>query len=137
MLEGVIEKGTARNINTNQYKIAGKTGTAQLIIVGTYNKQRHLASFVGYFPANRPKYACIVMINDPQENGSYGGDVAAPVFKTISDYVFNSDLSLHDEDSIMNHQTPVSKDGYKKHLTYVFNTLDVTLTDDNNRSTWF
>ena len=51
MLEGVIEKGTARNINTNQYKIAGKTGTAQLIIDGTYNKQRHLASFVGYFPA--------------------------------------------------------------------------------------
>ena len=39
------------------------------------------------------------MINDPQENGSYGGDVAAPVFKTISDYVFYSDLSLHYEDS--------------------------------------
>ena len=50
MLEGVVENGTAKSIKSKQYKIAGKTGTAQLIIDGVYDNQRHLASFVGYFP---------------------------------------------------------------------------------------
>ena len=67
MLEGVVENGTAKSIKSKQYKIAGKTGTAQLIIDGVYDNQRHLASFVGYFPADNPKYACIVMINDPKK----------------------------------------------------------------------
>ena len=67
MLEGVVEDGTAKNIKSKQYKIAGKTGTAQLIIDGVYDNQRHLASFVGYFPADNPKYAAIVMINDPKK----------------------------------------------------------------------
>ncbi len=136
ILEGVVEDGTARSIKSKQYKIAGKTGTAQLIVDGSYNKQRHLASFVGYFPADNPKYACIVMINDPQENGSYGGDVAAPVFRKISDYVMNTDLSVYEEDTLKKHQIPVSKDGYKKHLTTVFNVLDVPISSDDNMAQW-
>ena len=72
------KEGTANFANIDGYQVGGKTGTAQLIIDGVYDNQRHLASFVGYFPADNPKYACIVIINDPQENGSYGGDVAAP-----------------------------------------------------------
>jgi cell division protein FtsI (penicillin-binding protein 3) len=136
ILEGVVEDGTARSIKSKQYKIAGKTGTAQLIVDGSYNNQRHLASFVGYFPADNPKYACIVMINDPQENGSYGGDVAAPVFRKISDYVMNTDLSVYEEDTLKKHQIPVSKDGYKKHLTTVFNVLDVPISSDDNMAQW-
>ena len=136
MLEGVVEDGTAKNIKSKQYKIAGKTGTAQLIIDGVYDNQRHLASFVGYFPANYPKYACIVMINDPQENGSYGGDVAAPVFRTISDYVMNTDFSLQPTDTIEKRQIPVSKDGYKRHLANVFNTFDVPISSDDDRAQW-
>ena len=101
-----------------------------------YDNQRHLASFVGYFPADNPKYACIVMINDPQENGSYGGDVAAPVFRTISDYVMNTDLSLQPTDTIEKRQIPVSKDGYKKHLANVFNTFDVPISSDDDRAQW-
>ena len=136
MLEDVVEIGTAQDIKSKQYKIAGKTGTAQLIIDGSHNNQRHLASFVGYFPADKPKYACIVMINDPQENGSYGGDVAAPVFRTIADYVMNTDLSLHHADSVENRQMPVSKDGNKKHLATVFNSFNVPITSDNDRAEW-
>ena len=136
ILEGVVEDGTAKSIKSKQYKIAGKTGTAQLIIDGVYDNQRHLASFVGYFPADNPKYACIVMINDPQENGSYGGDVAAPVFRTISDYVMNTDLSLQHTDTIEKRQIPVSKDGYKRHLANVFNTFDVPISSDDNRAQW-
>ena len=136
MLEGVVENGTAKSIKSMQYKIAGKTGTAQLIIDGVYDNQRHLASFVGYFPADNPKYACIVMINDPQENGSYGGDVAAPVFRTISDYVMNTDLSLQPTDTIEKRQIPVSKDGYKRHLANVFSTFDVPTSCDDKRAQW-
>ena len=136
MLKGVVENGTAKSIKSEQYKIAGKTGTAQLIIDGAYDNQRHLASFVGYFPADNPKYACIVMINDPQENGSYGGDVAAPVFRTISDYVMNTDLSIQHTDTIENRQIPVSKDGYKRHLTNVLNTFDVPISSDDDRAQW-
>ncbi|MDA9898163.1 transpeptidase family protein [Flavobacteriales bacterium] len=136
MLEDVVEIGTAQDIKSKQYKIAGKTGTAQLIIDGSHNNQRHLASFVGYFPADKPKYACIVMINDPQENGSYGGDVAAPVFRTIADYVINTDFSLHHADSVENRQMPVSKDGNKKHLATVFNSFNVPITSDNDRAEW-
>jgi cell division protein FtsI (penicillin-binding protein 3) len=95
-----------------------------------------LASFVGYFPADNPKYACIVMINDPQENGSYGGDVAAPVFRKISDYVMNTDLSVYQKDSLNKQQIPVSKDGYKKHLANVFNAFDVPISTDDNMAQW-
>tara|TARA_B100000497_G_C7627870_1_gene377291 strand:- start:575 stop:1246 length:672 start_codon:yes stop_codon:yes gene_type:complete len=136
MLENVVEEGTARNIKTRQYKIAGKTGTTQLIIDGKYIKERNLASFVGYFPADKPKYACITMINDPLENGSYGGDVAAPVFRAISDYVYNTDLSLQQPDTIEQQQSPVSKDGYKTDLAHVLNELSIDISDDNHLSEW-
>ena len=76
------------------------------------------------------------MINDPQENGSYGGDVAAPVFRTISDYVMNTDFSLQPTDTIEKRQIPVSKDGYKRHLANVFNTFDVPISSDDDRAQW-
>jgi cell division protein FtsI (penicillin-binding protein 3) len=136
MLENVVEDGTASNIRSKQYKIAGKTGTTQLIIDGKYTNERHLASFVGYFPADYPKYACIVMINDPMQNGSYGGDVAAPVFRVISDYVYNTDLSLQKPDTVFYAQSPVSKDGNKSDLANVLNELSVEISDDNPLSEW-
>jgi cell division protein FtsI (penicillin-binding protein 3) len=49
---------------------------------------RYRATFVGYFPAESPKYSCIVMISNPQKNRQYGGEVAAPVFKEIADKVY-------------------------------------------------
>jgi cell division protein FtsI (penicillin-binding protein 3) len=91
---------------------------------------------VGYFPADNPKYACIVMINDPQENGSYGGDVAAPVFRIISDYVMNTDLSIQHADTNEKRQIPVSKDGYRRHLANVFNTFDVPISSDDDKAQW-
>lgn len=76
------------------------------------------------------------MINDPMQNGSYGGDVAAPVFRAISDYVYNTDLSLHQSDTIDFKQSPVSKDGYKTDLAYVLKELSVDVSDDNHLSEW-
>src|SRR5690606_26054946 len=62
LLEGVVENGTARNIRNDNYKIAGKTGTAQKLVNGRYT-QKYYASFAGYFPADRPKYSAIIVID--------------------------------------------------------------------------
>ncbi len=88
MLYDVVhhKNGTAKNIKSNNIKIAGKTGTSQ-VGYGT-DKVDYISSFVGYFPAENPKYSCIVVINKPNKNkGYYGSDVAAPVFKRIAEKI--------------------------------------------------
>lgn len=94
MLEGVVENGTATNIKNVNYKIAGKTGTAQRLVKQLYTRT-YYTSFVGYFPADRPKYSCIVVIDNPKGYNLYGSDVAAPVFKEVADKIFAQDLELH------------------------------------------
>lgn len=94
LLEGVVKNGTAKNIYTSEYKIAGKTGTAQKLIDGRYT-QRYYTSFAGYFPADKPKYSAIVVIDSPKGFNAYGGDVSAPVFKEIADKIFAQDLKLN------------------------------------------
>ena len=74
MMEGVVEHGTATNLKNSNYKIAGKTGTAQ-IARGKHGYKdgeavTYQASFVGYFPAENPKYSCMVVVNSPS-NGVY------------------------------------------------------------------
>ncbi len=92
MMEGVVERGTATNLRNSNYKIAGKTGTAQRAKDKFgYRKGggiSYQASFVGYFPAENPKYSCIVVINDPSNGVYYGNIVAGTVFKEISDKVY-------------------------------------------------
>ena len=90
MLENIVQKpwGTANRINDDYVKIAGKTGTSQT----GYDKEgdksvnvQYIASFVGYFPSDNPKYTGIVVIHEPKKSkGYYGGTVAAPVFKRIA-----------------------------------------------------
>lgn len=93
LLREVVEKGTARTIASPMYSIAGKTGTAKKVEKGSY-VNRYRASFVGFFPAERPRYSCIVVIDEPQEGGIYGGEVAAPVFREIADAVVFRDLTV-------------------------------------------
>lgn len=98
MLEAVVEKGTARNIRSPYYSIAGKTGTAQKLINGQYVKGKYSTSFAGYFPAEKPKYSCIVVIDTPSGYNMeqlYAGSVAAPVFKEVADRIFAYDISMH------------------------------------------
>ncbi|MGI4832786.1 MAG: penicillin-binding transpeptidase domain-containing protein [Janthinobacterium lividum] len=84
MLEGVVLEGTAKAIRPKDYTIAGKTGTAWKFKNGQYTKT-YSTSFCGYFPADKPKYSCIVVIDSPSKGRIYGGDVAAPVFRDIAD----------------------------------------------------
>ncbi|WP_026236361.1 penicillin-binding protein [Pontibacter roseus] len=94
MLEGVVQNGTARNIKSADYKVAGKTGTARKVKDGKYVKL-YSTSFAGYFPADNPKYSCIVIIDSPRGVNVYGGDVAAPVFKEVADKAYARDLAMH------------------------------------------
>ena len=92
MMEGVVETGTATNLKNANYKIAGKTGTAQ-IAKDKYGYRQdarisYQASFVGYFPAENPLYSCIVVVNAPSTGVYYGNLVAGTVFKEISDKVY-------------------------------------------------
>jgi len=95
LLEGVVENGTASNIRNDYYKIAGKTGTAQKIVDGRYIR-KYNTSFVGYFPAENPKFSCMIVIDSPKGFRQYGSNVAAPVFKEIADKIYSLDLELHD-----------------------------------------
>ncbi|HVY75100.1 MAG TPA: penicillin-binding protein [Puia sp.] len=87
-LEGVCTEGTAKEIFRNSfYPVAGKTGTA-LMANGSRGYADHIyqSTFVGYFPANHPKYSCIVVIrNKPFAKKYYGATVAGPVFKEVAD----------------------------------------------------
>jgi len=101
MLEGAVadKSGTANGINSKQYQIAGKTGTAQLIVNNSYSKDgKFNVSFAGYFPAQSPKYSCIVFISYPKGGSGdnlYAGSVAAPVFKKIADRIVGYDVKMH------------------------------------------
>jgi cell division protein FtsI (penicillin-binding protein 3) len=94
LLESVVENGTANVIYTKRYSIAGKTGTAKIANRDQgYAERRYRASFAGYFPADDPKYSCLVVVSDPK-GAFYGSSVAAPVFKAISDRVYASDKAF-------------------------------------------
>lgn len=94
LLEGVVENGTARNIRNDNYRIAGKTGTAQKLVDGRYT-QTYYTSFAGYFPADNPKYSAIIIIDSPKGFQAYGGDISAPVFKEIADKIHAQDINLN------------------------------------------
>ena len=101
----VVDYRTAKKITTDKYSIAGKTGTSEIEYwKGLPEKQKkYMASFVGFFPVETPKYSCIVVINNFQDtigNYHYAGDVAAPVFKEISDkvFAFDSEMSYDSEE---------------------------------------
>ena len=87
MLVDVVGKdGTARKAAIDNYSVAGKTGTTQKIVNGKYSRQHHVASFSGFFPANKPALVITVVVDEPQLKGvGYGGSVSAPAFRNIAE----------------------------------------------------
>jgi len=107
MLEGVVQNGSGKGLNITAFKVGGKTGTAQIAKIGVkrgsgktaygdVGDRNYQASFVGYFPADKPLYTCIVIINSPSNGIYYGGLVAGPVFKEIAEKVYSSSLDFLD-----------------------------------------
>ncbi|MFQ3213987.1 MAG: cell division protein FtsI (penicillin-binding protein 3) [Marivirga sp.] len=129
LLEGVVERGTASNINNANYKIAGKTGTAQMLKDGRYIR-KYYTSFAGYFPADKPKYSAIVVMDNPKGYRQYGSDVAAPVFKEIADKIFALDLNMHEKYALAEQPEmgvfPVVQAGKKEELSLMLNYLGIS-----------
>ena len=102
VLENVVVRGTANNIYSSNFSMAGKTGTAKKYlpkhkdengntVAAGYSNKHYVASFAGFFPAENPKYSCIVVIHDPKkEKGYYGATVAGPVFKEIAQKIYTT-----------------------------------------------
>lgn len=128
-LSGVVQSGTARNIRNANYKIAGKTGTAKIVEDGAY-QNKYRSSFVGYFPADAPKYSLIVLINEPTEGGYYGATVAAPVFKEIADKIYSTLLEdeyrAPQEIAQISSDLPVSAVANVKDAETVYNRLNIS-----------
>ena len=132
LLVGVVDKGTASGMHKKPFPIAGKTGTAQIFegdkCVG------HSASFAGFFPADRPKYSCIVVVYKPKvKRFMYGSAVAVPVFEEIVDALCAQDRDLHTTKNfdLLSYgdkkQLPVAKSGDKMVLDRLFSDFNVQL----------
>lgn len=139
LLEGVVENGTASNINNANYKIAGKTGTAQSLKDGRYIRQ-YYTSFAGYFPAENPKYSAIVVMDNPKGYRQYGSDVAAPVFKEIADKIYALDLKMHEKYELAEKPEmgvfPVVQAGKREDLALMLNYLGISNHATANEVEW-
>jgi cell division protein FtsI (penicillin-binding protein 3) len=145
-LEGVCIEGTGKEAFKNSfYKVAGKTGTA-LVANGKLGYAQHIyqSSFAGYFPADNPKYSCVVVIkNKPFAKKFYGAAVAAPVFKEVADklmsiqagtarnFTGNSSWSLLKRDSAQYYYAGSTKD-----IKKVMQTLQIDYADSANKNDW-
>lgn len=83
LMERVVQEGTGQNAAVNGYSVAGKTGTAQIPGPGGYLPGKFISSFIGFAPADNPRVAVLVIVNEPH-NQYYGGTVAAPVFSDLT-----------------------------------------------------
>lgn len=93
ILESVVSEGTAKKGQVEGYRVGGKTGTAQLSTRGGYIKHEYLASFIGFFPADKPQYLILVMFMKPKGETifeKFGGATAAPVFGEIVKRIINN-----------------------------------------------
>ncbi len=98
VLEHIVTRGTGRALFSEYFSIAGKTGTArtEYWMEDWEDNRRYISSFAGYFPADQPKYSCIVVIHKPStKKGYYGADVTGPVFKRIAQKIY-TDSPLRD-----------------------------------------
>ena len=99
ILKNVVIRGTGSRLYSEHFSMAGKTGTAQTEywMKDWDDNRRYVSSFAGYFPAENPKYSCIVIIHKPStQKGYYGADVSGPVFKRIAQKIF-TDTPIVDE----------------------------------------
>ena len=139
LLEGVVKRGTARRaFKGAPYPVAGKTGTTQIASGGSYNRKQHNALFVGYFPADNPKYSCIVVINNPTNGKYYGGSVAAPVFRKISDEIFATSLALEQDhtDTATVKLIPVRSPAWYSDVKNIYKELSFPTDDYTHNDPW-
>lgn len=143
ILEGVVQQGTATSLKNPLYKVAGKTGTAQIAQTNRGYKQgtsqiKYKGSFVGYFPADNPRYSIIVVINEPSKGKYYGGAIAAPVFKEIADRIYAGldDLKNPPPVDTLGTKIPSANAGLQKDLETVYSVLNIPPKSLNPAAQW-
>lgn len=104
ILENIVKRGTGKKLYSETFSMAGKTGTARTDYadIEAWEKDpKYVSSFAGYFPAENPKYSCIVVIHKPStEIGYYGADVTGPVFKRIAQKIYTDTPLIDELDSV-------------------------------------
>jgi cell division protein FtsI (penicillin-binding protein 3) len=140
-LEGVMTNGTGRELQNPLFTIGGKTGTA-LVANGKKGYADHIyqSSFAGYFPADKPKYSCIVVIkNKPFARRFYGAAVAGPVFKEVADKLY----ALHVQKPVEKRLAKIVPDssrfyysGETADMKFVLNSMKIRFTDSSMGSNY-
>lgn len=138
-LKGVMTDGTGKEINSANFSIAGKTGTARILDDKTTieDDKKYQASFVGYFPADDPIYSCIVVVSAPSQS-IYGAVVSGSVFNAIANKVYASALKYHKPVNVGRPKkkgVPISKDGYAYDLAKVYRLLGIPY-EQSEESDW-
>lgn len=139
MLLGVVEKGTGKAVHSDLVQIAGKTGTAQIASGGVYRTSGHQVSFCGYFPADHPKYSCIVVIRRPRIGYPSGGTMSGAVLRAIAEKIYARHMSYdlreveRDSTAVM---SPRVKAGDVKAIEDVLDELDIQVDRDSVDTKW-
>ncbi len=143
MLEGVVLRGTAsRTVKSDIVSIAGKTGTAQ--IYDPEKKaylQKYNTTFVGYFPADKPRYSMIIVISKPTKNRS-GALAAGPVFREVAEKIIQYETTNQSpQDYIVNFwakktDLPEVKSGFRRPIINLINHYKIPHTDKSDNSKW-
>ena len=118
VLANVVKKGTASKLYSKDFSMAGKTGTAAVNYGKAGGAEKYYASsFVGYFPAEKPMYSCIVVVHKPNTalNNYYGADVAGPVFKRIAQKIF-TDAPSTNEIKNLDRKIPKQESNYDSYF---------------------
>jgi cell division protein FtsI (penicillin-binding protein 3) len=136
ILRGVVEKGTAKAVNSDMVTVAGKTGTAMIASGGGYSG--YYVSFCGYFPIDKPKYTCFVGIRRPQGSPS-GGLMPGAVFRNIAENVYARNFVSKPveapKDTVHTH-TPKVKSGSYNYTKIVLNKIGQDYKDLDEKSEW-
>jgi cell division protein FtsI (penicillin-binding protein 3) len=118
IMKNVVKRGTGAKLYSKDFSMAGKTGTAQANYAVNGGSEKHyISSFVGFFPAENPKYSCIVVVHKPNtsKNNYYGADVAGPVFKRIAQKIF-TDAPSTNEIKNLDKKIPKQENKYNEYF---------------------
>jgi cell division protein FtsI (penicillin-binding protein 3) len=131
ILKNIVVRGTGQKLYSKTFSMAGKTGTARTNYADNEAWKadpKYISSFAGYFPADNPKYSCIVVIHEPSTKvGFYGADVSGPVFKRIAQKIY-TDTPLIDEIETLAYKNQIVEQSFEKFNT-ISNTYKTTMPD--------
>ncbi len=135
LLEEVVNKGTAKSLQSDIVSMAGKTGTARSDYSDSEDDKKYNASFAGYFPAKKPRYSIMVVVYEPEVN-YHGAQAAGTVFKAIAEkvYAIRNDRFDAQPDYAAEVALPEKQTGYVADFTKVFNHTGIKY--DKNAKSW-